>query len=261
MSAQFQCKWRRNVGFLIALLWLTFARDLAFGQAYQAWKRANPSSTSVSHTLESTSNAVPLTRGTLSSVNAVPAVRRQAATSRYIARQTGGVSFATGSAANAQAGLRKLSGVRRGDVSGIEWKKVQSARKAATDRINYQRHVDVQRTNDRLVAKSLEVRAAQKVSAPRLPQDIGILRDAKRGKGNFGLGRATEQTSHRLGRDWVGKGNYLARDGKTLVSADGLRQFRPSSYKPKLGIYQANFERRLQPNGEWHGNGHLDIVK
>jgi len=65
----------------------------------------------------------------------------------------------------------------------------------------------------------------------------------------------------RLQAAWVGKGYTIASDGKTLVSADGLRQFRPPSFKPKLGIQQANFEWRNVSKGAWQGNGHLDIIK
>jgi hypothetical protein len=90
-------------------------------------------------------------------------------------------------------------------------------------------------------------------------REAGILRDAARGKGNFGLGSGTRAEAERLGRAWVGDGAKLASDGKTLVSADGLRQFRPPSFKPNLGIEQANFEQRLVPSGQWFGNGHLDI--
>lgn len=53
---------------------------------------------------------------------------------------------------------------------------------------------------------------------------------------------------------------YDASDGKTMISADGLRQFRPPSFKPKLGKTQANFEWRNVNQGQWQGNGHLDIL-
>jgi len=81
-----------------------------------------------------------------------------------------------------------------------------------------------------------------------------------RGKGNFGLGSGTRADAEKLGRAWVGDGYKVASDGKTLVSSDELRQFRPPSFKPNLGMEQANFERRLIPEGQWFGNGHLDIV-
>jgi RHS repeat-associated protein len=97
-------------------------------------------------------------------------------------------------------------------------------------------------------------------SAGNVGRDIGILRDAAGGKGNFGLGSASAQDAERLGKVWVGKGYTVASDGKTLVSSDGLRQFRPPSFKPRLGMEQANFERRLEAVGQWFSNGHLDIV-
>jgi hypothetical protein len=93
-----------------------------------------------------------------------------------------------------------------------------------------------------------------------LAHEIGILRDAARGKGNFGLGSATRAVADKLGRAWVGKGYRVASDGKTLISADGLRQYRPPALKPNLGIQQANFERRLSPAAQWLGNGHLDVT-
>lgn len=88
----------------------------------------------------------------------------------------------------------------------------------------------------------------------------GIVRDARKGKGNFGVGEGTVQEAEAAGRAWVGPNATVASDGKTLVSEDGLRQFRPPSYKPNLGRYQCNFEQRNVPNGRWQGNGHLDIT-
>jgi hypothetical protein len=93
-----------------------------------------------------------------------------------------------------------------------------------------------------------------------LAREIGILRDAARGKGDFGLGSGTRVLADKLGRAWVGRGYKVASDGRTLVSADGLRQYRPPTLKPSRGIEQANFERRLAPAGQWLGNGHLDIT-
>jgi len=93
-------------------------------------------------------------------------------------------------------------------------------------------------------------------------KEISILRDAAKGKGNFGLGSGTRIEADKLGRTWVGDGYKVASDGKTLISKDGMRQYRPPSYKPKLGKIQANFERRLPSlqTKEWHSNGHLDIT-
>ncbi len=95
--------------------------------------------------------------------------------------------------------------------------------------------------------------------ASGLANEIGIMRAAAAGKGNFGLGSASASDAMRLGRSWVGDGYKVASDGKTLISSDGLRQFRPPSVKPTLNKTQANFEQRWEPSGQWQGNGHLDI--
>ena len=63
-----------------------------------------------------------------------------------------------------------------------------------------------------------------------------------------------------LGHAWVASNYTTASDGKTLVSADGLRQFRPPSFKPRLGITQADLEWRNIARGQWQENGHLDIT-
>jgi hypothetical protein len=93
-------------------------------------------------------------------------------------------------------------------------------------------------------------------------EQSGILRSAAEGKGNFGLESATAKDAEVLGRSWVGEGYRVVSDGRTLISQDGLRQFRPPSYKPSLGIYQANFEQRLadQTSRQWFSNGHLNIT-
>ncbi|MBK8151182.1 MAG: hypothetical protein IPK58_24000 [Acidobacteria bacterium] len=87
----------------------------------------------------------------------------------------------------------------------------------------------------------------------------GILRNAAVGKGNFGIGAASHSESIQMGRAWVGDGYRIASDGKTLVSADGLRVFRPPTYKPNLGRVQANFESKLTPGAQPYANGHLDV--
>jgi hypothetical protein len=90
-------------------------------------------------------------------------------------------------------------------------------------------------------------------------EEFGMLREAAQEKGNFGMGSADAATADRLGEAWVGPGARLATDGKTLVSRDGLRTYRPPSYKPKLGKTQANFERKVMARGRPVANGHLDI--
>jgi RHS repeat-associated protein len=93
----------------------------------------------------------------------------------------------------------------------------------------------------------------------RLGEFSGILRDAASGKGNFGIGSATEAEAEALGKAWVGPGARAASDGKSLVSADGLRIYRPPSFKPNLGKVQANFETKVVSGGRPISNGHLDI--
>ena len=93
-------------------------------------------------------------------------------------------------------------------------------------------------------------------------KEIGILRDAPKGKGNFGLGSGSRAEADKLGKAWVGDGYKVASDGKTLISKDGLKQYRPPSYKPKLDKTQANFEQTFpgQQSNRWQSNGHLDIT-
>lgn len=86
------------------------------------------------------------------------------------------------------------------------------------------------------------------------------MRDAKKGKGNFGLGKGTHDEAMEAGKSWVGSGYKIASDGKTMVSSDGLRQFRPPTFKPRLNKTQANFEWRNVNKGPWQGNGHLDVI-
>lgn len=89
----------------------------------------------------------------------------------------------------------------------------------------------------------------------------GIIRDAAKGKGNFGLGSGSSAQARTAGETWVGEGFRVASDGKTLVSADGLRVYRPPTWKPRLGIHQANFEYwTAHRSGLPHGNGHLVIT-
>jgi hypothetical protein len=88
----------------------------------------------------------------------------------------------------------------------------------------------------------------------------GALRLAAAGKGNFGIGSATAAEADELGRAWVGRNYRFASDGKTLLSEDGLRQYRPPSYKPTLEKAQANLEQRWERSGQWQANGHLDIT-
>lgn len=77
--------------------------------------------------------------------------------------------------------------------------------------------------------------------------------------GFVGLGSATWEEAMAAGRQFLGRGFRASSKGDAWLSADGLRQFRAPSYKPKLGKMQANFESRSVPRGDWTRNGHLDI--
>lgn len=71
-------------------------------------------------------------------------------------------------------------------------------------------------------------------------------------------------TRQHLGKSWVGLNYRIASDGKTLVSSDGLRTYRPPTAKNSpyatTGI-QANFERLENVRGHLKviSNGHLNI--
>ncbi len=90
----------------------------------------------------------------------------------------------------------------------------------------------------------------------------GALRDASRGKGHFGVGTGTVADAQSAVRAWAGEGARLASDGRTWLSQDGLRQWRPPTFKPgwQGGTWQSKFESRLVPRGQWQTNGHLDIT-
>jgi len=93
----------------------------------------------------------------------------------------------------------------------------------------------------------------------------GMLRDAARGKGNFGIGSATSEQADVMGRAWVGSGSRKNSSGNALISRDGLRQYRfpsekPNSHHAPTGI-QANFESRSMPEGRWTNNAHLNVEK
>jgi len=90
----------------------------------------------------------------------------------------------------------------------------------------------------------------------------GIVRDAAKGKGNFGLGSGSASQAGRAGESWVGEGWRWSSDRKAMVSSDGLHIYRPPTYKPNQRGYQANFEWR-DPGAitsRMTGNGHLDGI-
>ena len=90
--------------------------------------------------------------------------------------------------------------------------------------------------------------------------EIGLLRGAAKGKGNFSLGSGTRADADRLGKAWVGDGYRVSRNGEALVSADGMRIYRPPRNKGRLGKIQANFERKVPGSRRVQSNGHLDIT-
>lgn len=101
------------------------------------------------------------------------------------------------------------------------------------------------------------------------PELAGALKDAANsskaalkgeGKINYGMGSFNKEQTLAMGEAWVGP-NYMTSSNGYLISKDGLRQFRPPSYKPKLEKYQANFEQRSIPKGKWGANGHVDLIE
>jgi len=96
-----------------------------------------------------------------------------------------------------------------------------------------------------------------------LAETSGILREAAASKGNApGMGSAPIVTAARaqeIGEAWVGPGYRIASDGRTLVSKDGLRIYRPPTFKPGQGKTQANLEQKTSPGSQPISNYHLDI--
>ena len=87
------------------------------------------------------------------------------------------------------------------------------------------------------------------------------IRDALKGKGNFGLGRATRNEAMAMGKAWVGEGYEVKSIGNQLIwkSKNGMRQFR-LAFKSKLGKTQANFQRTNGTTKSFEHNGHLDLT-
>ncbi|AKG15992.2 filamentous hemagglutinin N-terminal domain-containing protein [Moraxella bovoculi] len=113
------------------------------------------------------------------------------------------------------------------------------------------------------------IRFESKAEAEKTAELSGMLRVAAHQKGNFSIGQATRAESDLMGKAWVGDGYKVASDGRTLVSADGLRTYRPPSSKSSSYATtgtQANFEtlELVKVNGVWKKkvirNGHLNIL-
>jgi RHS repeat-associated protein len=90
-------------------------------------------------------------------------------------------------------------------------------------------------------------------------EEFGMLRMAAEAKGMYGMGTADAATANKLGEAFAGSGAKWSANGKALVSSDGLRVYRPPTFKPNLGITQANFERYVEGATKAVGNGHLEI--
>ncbi len=86
-----------------------------------------------------------------------------------------------------------------------------------------------------------------------------MARGAGSAAGNYGLGEASWDEAMGAGRRYLRDGFTRSSDGRAWISRDGLRQFRGPTFKPKLGISQANFESRTIPKGGWTSNGHLEV--
>ena len=110
--------------------------------------------------------------------------------------------------------------------------------------------------------------AAVTINRTDWPELSGSLREASnaasaalagKGKINYGIGSFNSEQTMVMGEAWVGPG-YRTTSSGYYESADGLRQFRPPSFKPQLGKMQANFEQRLPGQTKWGANGHVDVI-
>ncbi|WP_073502923.1 RHS repeat-associated core domain-containing protein [Actinacidiphila paucisporea] len=117
--------------------------------------------------------------------------------------------------------------------------------------------------------KDAEDAAKAAHAADEVTRDMQLARmlsDAAKQKGFSGIGSATREEAAKLGESWVGSGYRLASDGRTMISKDGLRQYRPPSFKPNRPEqyggpgYQANLEWRTKPEGQWQADAHVDIT-
>jgi RHS repeat-associated protein len=107
---------------------------------------------------------------------------------------------------------------------------------------------------------SPEFEAAEELTT--LTKFSGILREAAAAKGMGPAGNVVEVTAgeaEELGKAWVGSGARVASDGKSLVSSNGLRVYRPAEFKPSLGKVQANLEQKVVSGGRPVSNFHWDI--
>ena len=91
-----------------------------------------------------------------------------------------------------------------------------------------------------------------------------IARVAKAGGTLVKFGTVSARTSNLAGRIYTGR--YFGSIGKSLVSRNGLRQYRVPMYKPRVGQIQSNFVKRGSTSYKWgnanrpgYYNGHLRV--
>jgi filamentous hemagglutinin len=98
-------------------------------------------------------------------------------------------------------------------------------------------------------------------STANLANRIGMLREASSMIGNFSIGSVSSvNEASILGKAWVGPSSYLSNSGRAWISADGLKIYRPPSFKPNWGNTQANF-MRINDAGKVLSNAHLTVGK
>jgi len=92
-----------------------------------------------------------------------------------------------------------------------------------------------------------------------------IAKAAKAGSSLAKFGKTSRITSKVAGRMFVGRGASIGKRG-ALVSRDGLRMYRPPTYKVRQGFKQSNFQKRGSNVYKWNNsnrpgyyNGHLRI--
>ncbi len=162
---------------------------------------------------------------------------------------------------NARSSVRRGSEARKGRIDNLRaWRSNRSRATVRTNRKARATRASRVRPERRMDNRQRSLRARRNAAGKRdRSQMSAMLRDAARGRGNFGIGTATREQARAMGVVWVGKRYRIASDGKTLVSANGRRQYRPPSYKPSLKKFQANFETRPPGVKKWQTNAHLDI--
>jgi len=105
-------------------------------------------------------------------------------------------------------------------------------------------------------AKKAEKKAAKK-AASLLTGDAIAAKLALGTAGNYGIGSATAEVTEAAAEAWLGEGQFQTSVG--WQSADRTRNYRSPSFKPNLGVTQANFESRAGDKGAWSSNGHVTI--